>query len=547
MKKILLYIILFFPFIIVSQSVNYFSAGIESNSQYYVDDDKTGDFDEENRFRSNNYIKLDYSFHNFTVGVQFESYAPQALLNYANSFDKEFGVATYYVQYKNEKIDVIGGYFYEQFGSGLIFRSWEDRQLGLNNALRGGKIIYTPTKYLSFTGMYGEQRVGFDVSNGQVFGFNSEIDLSTIIGIKNTLILGLSYIGRSEGFENTISQINETTNLVSGRLNYSNSNFYTNFEYIFKGEDALVEQGFIFPNKGFTGNAFLWNIGYSQKGLGIDFTFRRMENMRFYSEREASGNLDNELIVNYIPSLTKQHDYSVTNIYVYQSQPQLSFFPLNKAGEIGFQVDLLYKIKKETFLGGKYGTKIALNFSNWHGLDAEFDNVNRTYSSEILSFGDKYYSDFNIEIRKKWSKKFQSIFTYLNIFYSKKYIEEKIGNVNANIFVAETTYRFKNNKSTRLVIEHLSTNEDQKNWVSGLLEMNLTPLFSIFVSDLYNYGNDRKFEKIHYYNFGGSFSKNRTRVALGYGRQRGGLVCIGGVCRLVAPSTGVTLNLSTSF
>ena len=98
-----------------------------------------------------------------------------------------------------------------------------------------------------------------------------------------------------------------------------------------------------------------------------------------------------------------------------------------------------------------------------------------------------------------------------------------------------------------MVLEHLSTNEDQKNWVSGLLEVNISPTFSIFVSDMYNYGNDREIEKIHYYNFGGSFSKNRSRLALSYGRQRGGLICIGGVCRNVSPSTGLTINFSTSF
>lgn len=547
MKITLTFLFLMAYTMIVAQNRSVFSAGLESIMQYYIDDNKTGDFNEDNRFRSNNYLKLDYSFNNFSIGVQFESYIPQALLNYSESFNKEFGFATFYAQYQNEKIDVLAGYFYEQFGSGLIYRSWEDRQLGLNNALRGGRVIYKPTDFLSFTGIYGKQRIGFDVSEGQIFGFNSEIDLNPNFDSNNNFKLGFSYIGRKENFENPNSDINETTNLFSGRIDFSNNNFYSKFEYVFKSKDALVEQGFIFPDKGFTGNAFLWNLGYSQKSLAIDLTFRRLENMSFYSERSASGNLDNELIVNYIPSLTKQQDYGLTNIYVYQAQPQLSFFPLNQAGEIGFQFDIFYNIKKETFFGGKYGTKIALNFSNWNGISADFDNLNRTYSSDFLKFGDKYYSDYNIEIRKKWSKKWYSLFSYYNIFYSKKYIEQTVGNVNANIVVGETTYRFLKNKSTRLVLEHLSTKDDKKNWVSGLVEFNFSPIFSIFASDLYNYGNDQSIERIHYYNFGGSYSKNRTRLALSYGRQRGGLVCIGGICRFVEPSTGLTLNLSTSF
>jgi len=546
MKQIIINIFLILPLFVFGQTKNHFSAGFESIAQYYVDDKKTGEFDDENQFRSNNYLAIDYTFHKFKVGIQFESYIPQALLNYSASFDKEFAVATFYAQFKSSETDALIGYFYEQFGSGLIFRSWEDRQLGLNNSLLGGRIRYKAFEYLSFSGIYGKQRIGFDLSNGQIFGLNSEIDLSPVFKTNNNINMGLSYIGRNENFERE-SELNETTHAYSGRINFTINNLYSNIEFIYKSLDALVEQGFIFTNKGFTGNGLLWNVGYSQKGFGIDATFRRLENMSFYTDREASGNIDNELLVNYIPSLTKQHNYNLTNIYVYQSQPQLSFFPLKKAGEIGYQVDLFYRIKKGTFLGGKYGTKIALNYSNWHGLRADFDVIERTYSSDFLKYGDKYFSDFNIEIKKKWSKKWFSILMYSNIFYSKKYIEEKLGFVNADIFIVENTYRFLNNRSTRLVLEHLSTNEDQKNWVSGLLEVNISPSFSVFANDMYNYGNDREIEKIHYYNFGGSFSKNRSRLALSYGRQRGGLICIGGVCRNVSPSTGLTINFSTSF
>lgn len=61
---------------------------------------------------------------------------------------------------------------------------------------------------------------------------------------------------------------------------------------------------------------------------------------------------------------------------------------------------------------------------------------------------------------------------------------------------------------------------------------------------MYNYGND---DQIHYYNFGGSYSKGSTRFSLGYGRQRAGLICVGGVCRFVPQNTGLTMTLTTNF
>jgi len=78
----------------------------------------------------------------------------------------------------------------------------------------------------------------------------------------------------------------------------------------------------------------------------------------------------------------------------------------------------------------------------------------------------------------------------------------------------------------------------------------------MYVTDMYNYGYDPKENlishdvdafKIHFYNIGASYKKGSSRIALNYGRQRGGLVCAGGVCRFVPQSTGISLSLSTSF
>ena len=102
-------------------------------------------------------------------------------------------------------------------------------------------------------------------------------------------------------------------------------------------------------------------------------------------------------------------------------------------------------------------------------------------------------------------------------------------------------------RSFRFEAQHLWTDDDLKNWAGGTLEFNLNPRFSFYVNDIYNYGNDNEDAQIHYYNFGGNFTKGSTRLGLNYGRQRGGLLCVGGVCRYVAESTGLSINLSMSF
>ena len=82
-----------------------------------------------------------------------------------------------------------------------------------------------------------------------------------------------------------------------------------------------------------------------------------------------------EATLNYLPALTKQHDYLLTNINVYVAQPNVSFQDpeLMKSGEIGYQVDLFYNFKKGSPLGGKYGTKLSFNSALWYNLGGNYD------------------------------------------------------------------------------------------------------------------------------------------------------------------------------
>jgi hypothetical protein len=130
-----------------AQQQNSLSIGFESNSQFYTNDNKTGTSLSSNRFRSNNYLKVDYSTPRFLFGIQLEGYESKALLNYSTNLDQT-NFSSYYAGFKSDLLEVRLGYFYEQFGSGLILRSWEDRQLGINNALKGIKVKFQPKSYL---------------------------------------------------------------------------------------------------------------------------------------------------------------------------------------------------------------------------------------------------------------------------------------------------------------------------------------------------------------------------------------------------------------
>ncbi len=557
MKKFIYLGLLALTATVYAQEKGTVSGGFETNSQWYLND--TGLLDEfynpvthpEHPLRSNSYLFVNYKIKNWTFGVQAESYEQEALLNYNPKY-KGTNVGTYFAQFKNEKIDVTAGYFYEQFGSGLLLRCWEDRALGINNALRGVRFIYKPAKYVTLKTVYGQQRTGFDVSEGKIYGADLELSLSDAFQFaKDELAIGFTYVGRDEATAVVNPKFSQLTNAFSGRINYSHDSFYLSSEYDYKGKDAVVQvKNQIDNNLIKPGSALLLNLGYSKKGFGIDGTFRRLENMSFFSERIAKGNQYNDMVLNYLPSLTKQHHYNLANIYVYQAQPNviLNDASLVKAGEIGGQIDLFYQFKKGTALGGKYGTKVALNYAEYHGLGGTFYILApQDYQSDFIGFGKKYFSDANIEVTKKWSDAWQSGFSLIHQYYNKKYIQETYGEINTNIIGAETTYKMKDNKSVRVQAEHLWADSDKKNWASLLTEFNFGTKYTLYVSDMYNYGNEDAKLRHHYYSIGNSYRYKSTRIALAYGRQRGGLVCVGGVCRYVPESTGVSLSLNTSF
>jgi len=544
-------IFLLLNFISVSTQAQ-LSGGFESNSSYYIDDSKIKleQIEAQNRLRSNSYLRLDYKYKHFTTGIQLESYEPKALLNYSPNF-KGAGLGTYYINYKNDSIglDITAGHFYEQFGSGLVLRTWEDRQLGIANSIAGGRIKYSPIEPVQVTALYGKQRngLGFDFTDGTILGLNTEVDLSELFKAKKINYgLALSYVNRNEKIN--FDGLSSSTYLTSLRGNVKKGGFTADAEYVFKSNDALVEFNNVRPELQFDGDAYLLNVGYSEKGLGINTSFRRLENFGVYSQRSLAGNAFNEGFVNYVPSLTKQYDYSLSNIYVYAAQPNLSFEPdRNKAGEIGGQLDVIYQFKKGTALGGKYGTNVSVNYAQWHGLKGIYNAAERKYKADLFGFGQKYYHEVSLEIRKKWNPKLASVFTYLNQYYNARYVAEEVGEVNANTVVVENTLKVGKYNSFRWELQHQWADGGFKNWAALQVEFNLKSQWSFFAIDLYNYGNDVANKKIHYYNVGLAYKQGAARLQASYGRQRGGLICVGGVCRFVPESAGLNLAVNLAF
>lgn len=154
-------------------------------------------------------------------------------------------------------------------------------------------------------------------------------------------------------------------------------------------------------------------------------------------------------------------------------------------------------------------------------------------------------------LERKFNKKIKAKLAYYNQTYNKHVIEDDIFDdknmVYINIGVFDLTYKFTRKHSLRMELQGLWTQEDKGDWAALLLEYNVSPKWFVSVQDDWNYGNDDSDKRIHYYNISFGYTQKTNRISLRYGRQREGLQCVGGVCRYVPASTGLTLTITSSF
>lgn len=502
------------------KDIGHFSGSFDMYSQYYMKDEKTGAVLPQDKIGSNNFLKLDYSYKKFTAGIQFEAYLP-SIAGYPYAIN-DAKLINKYIRYDQEKFSLIVGDFYEQFGSGLIFRSWENRPIGINNAIQGANFRLAPLKFLDLKVIYGRQRKELDYASSNIRGVDANIDFSKIAtdNARIKVMGGVSVVSRYQLYTGPDPAFPATVNAISTRMDVSGGSTSLSLEYVNKGKDPHEANGYDHTS----GEAFLSNLSYTKNNFGATLSLRALENMDYRAERE---DMQSTGLMNYLPALTRQHDYLTTNIYVYNAQAM---------GEIGGQLDMFFNAPKGSGIGGKFGSQFSLNFSHYRGHDD---------ADKLFSTGDtKYFHDLNFEWKKKWSEKWTTVLLYQNLFYNKLVIEgEPLPDVKTNTVVVNTIYKYAKKKAFRFELQHLATKEDRGNWAAALAEFTFAPKWSFYMSDLCNYGKT----DTHYYNVGGSYTQGGTRFGLSYGRQRAGLFCVGGVCRYVPAATGFTATLTTTF
>lgn len=513
-------------------SKGYLTGSFETSTSLYHKDVKSSATVPDGRFGSNNYLKLDYFNNKISAGIQMEGYIP-VLVGYPSTL-KGAGLTNYYISWTDDNFSITAGTFYEQFGSGLLFRSWEDRALGLNNAITGARVSWHYEDIISVKVMWGMPKYGMKFSDTQIKGADVSFSLSNLIGWDETyLALEGSVLGRYEELDSKrfSDGVKPNTTGWSARANVESNGFFLKAEYVDGGQKYIYDMNYAGSGNMFIrkrGNAQLIETGYNKRGLGVNLNLRRLEWMesRVLNEGDASINM-----INYIPALCTQYTYMLTTLNPYNAYTG-DTMDFKNSGEMGGQIDVFYNFRRGTALGGKRGMKIHGNFSTFYTVAGDGS----------FNAGNMLFRDLSIDLEKQWSRKFKTTVLWSMQEYSPSKGKSKTTYL-SNIIVADLLYKFTETFSTRMELQYLVTHEDQKDWMAALIEVSFAPHWSISISDMYNHG----MTNMHYYNGGFSYVKSRTRIALNYGRYRKGMLCSGGVCKPVPAYTGVNLSFTTSF
>ena len=182
------------------------SGSIQSDVLLPKNDKETGAEKTED-FQTNTYADLLMQSKHVDAGVRME-YMEHPLPGFENDF-KGWGVPNFWVKGKLDKIELTAGTFYEQFGSGFILRTYEERSLGIDNSLLGARLVAKPIQGITLKALSGKQRRYWNWNKSLISGADAEVHLNewlpSLQQSGTELMVGASWVNKYEEQEEVLA------------------------------------------------------------------------------------------------------------------------------------------------------------------------------------------------------------------------------------------------------------------------------------------------------------------------------------------------------
>ena len=529
------------------------SGNFQTASQFYVKDDKIGATTTQYKSELSStdaWLFLNYKYSGYNFNVRYDLFNNSPLLNPQEAYTAS-GLGFWNISKNINKLNVTIGSFYDQFGTGTIFRSFEDRNLGIDYAIQGARVIWTPNNDTKIKAFTGRQKYRFDIRPEVIKGINAERHFQTNDNLG--FDVGASAVNRTidqTTMSNIAAAINNydlknrfdpTYNVYAfnayNTLSYKRFSLYT--EYCYKTPEAVLNSQ-LDRMQLLSGKVYYASLSYSTKGIGINTQFKKIESFSF---RTSPLEIQNLGLITYLPSITRQNTYRLLARYNAVAQ---------ELGENAAQVEVSFKPQTAYFK--KHMTTVNVNISVVTGPQSFNFDGNALNLADFSSNTSRYFREYYIDISHKFNKKFKMLLGYQNINYNQRLFENKAQGtpyVLAQCIFGEATYKLTPTKSVRMEAQYLDTKQDYGSFVNALIEFNVAPHYSFSAGDMLNiskgYLNAENFEQVHYWNVFGAYTFGPTRFTAGFIKQVEGVNCTGGVCRVEPAFSGARVTLTTNF
>jgi len=494
---------------------------------------------------SEGWLDLRYNVSGYTFTLRADAFNNSNLKN-PNSAMTDFGIGAWSISKTYQGLGITVGSIYDAIGSGLLFRSYEDRGLLIDNALVGIELKYKLAKNIQIKGFSGQQKnnnyVDVDQAPGRygpiIKGFNAEGDFSSG---KAHFIPGVGVLNRTldansmTGVVATIDGQPLATRFIPMYNMYAfcgyNTFTYKNFSWYAEG-DYKTHEAILNPFTNLLidkpGDVEYTTINYGAKGIALNLSGKRTNDFVMQTSPNETG-LNGML--NYQPVIADLRPERLLARYTPASEP---------FSEMAGTANLLLSPNDVT------------------NINLSYTHINTIANQDLYR---ELYGELNYQGFKSWI--IQVGLQYME--YNIVVYQNASSHVSAPIIYAvtpftELTYRFNEKKSIRAELQYMDTKQDYGSWAFALVEYDVAPKYSIGASDMYNIVinknadnpnySDANFatEKAHnYYNLYVAGTKGPHRLYLAYVKQVDGINCSGGVCRYEPAFSGVKATLTTSF
>ena len=457
-----------------------------------------------------NWLTLDYNNNIFSAGLRFEVFQPndpdpsisRGKVKYADIAYKYIAVDIGDVE---EGININVGNYYKLFGRGLVLKSYEDRNIRVDNNLLGVKV---EANYMGFTLSA--------LSGSAANAVNERQDILHAADLQYT---GFDLIKLGTTFASNLPSTDGVarTSLASLRIQPSYWNFDGYAEYGIKSNKDIQSQ--IFNNDEWKiGEAFYGSLNFYYDAFSIVGEYKYYDNYAFTSS-------DGTIYYNTPPSLRKEYTYVLLNRH-----PS----PLDQSNEEGYALEVNYNFSDETSFIANYGITQTLPTSSYYQRVNDVSLPITTQLEEVF-----------LQATHNWNKSFTTIAAF-------GYNQELSTNTKNITPILENKFYFDDINTIKLVLEHqqtenLSTDEKYYDDVINI-EYLRSPNFSVaVVAELQTKepepGNVvRKFWS--FIQFGYKIG-NHTDLSLLLGTRQAGNICIGGICRYEPAFQGVEIKMLT--